>query len=363
MEENYNPAKGSGEQEMTLRDIILLFREYALEIWRKKWWIALCCLPFIGWKAYEYSKSKVTYTAKVTFMIDDGKGGGLGLGGILSTLSGAEAEDNYDKIVALSKSMRIIGEVLMTKVTVNGKNDFIGNHLIDVEKVNDEIWAKQEVKEGRPSLNGFRFTRAEIDSFTTLEYSAVKHLMGLLNGSEHFAPIFTAGYDKKSGIMTFKVSCQTEEMSIVLLNNFYDVLSRFYIEKTVEKNSATYQIVKAKTDSIRRALNSIESRKAAFDDASHAVLLNVDKVPSQRYDREKQLLTLMYGESVKNLELANFALKSNTPYIQLIDKAVPPLLRNPVSRFKLLLTAIGMGVAFSISFIVLRKIFYDSLYA
>lgn len=362
MEEKKNTLDSSNNQEITLRELIALLREYFLEIWRKKWWIALCCLPFMGWKAYEYSKSKVTYTAKVTFMIDDGKGGGsLNIGGILSSLSGAESEDNYDKIVALSKSMRIIGEVMLTKATVAGKNDFIGNHLIDVEKVNEEVWAKQKVKEGRPSLNGFRFTRAEIDSFTTLEYAAVKHLMGVLNGSEKFAPIFAAGYDKKSGIMNFKVSCQTEEMSIVLLNNFYDVLSRFYIEKTIEKNSATYQIVKAKTDSIRKALNFIETKKAAFDDASHSVLLNVDKVPSQRFDREKHLLTIMYGESVKNMELANFALKSNTPYIQLIDKAVPPLARNPVSRFRLLLTAVGFGVAVGISIVVFRKIILDSL--
>lgn len=362
MEEKKNTLDSSNNQEITLRELILLLREYFLEIWRKKWWIALCCLPFMGWKAYEYSKSKVTYTAKVTFMIDDGKSGGsLNIGGILSSLSGAESEDNYDKIVALSKSMRIIGEVMLTKATVGGKNDFIGNHLIDVEKVNEEIWAKQKVKEGRPSLNGFRFTRAEIDSFTTLEYAAVKHLMGLLNGSEDFAPIFAAGYDKKSGIMNFKVACRTEEMSIVLLNNFYDVLSRFYIEKTIEKNSATYQIVKAKTDSIKRALNAIESKQAAFDDASHAVLLNVDKVPSQRYSREKQLLTIMYGESVKNMELANFALKSNAPYIQLIDKAVPPLARNPVSRVRLLLFALGMGTAVAVSLITLRKIIVDNL--
>ncbi len=348
--------------EMTLRELIVLLREYILEIWQKKFWIALCCIPFIGWKAVEYSKMKATYSAKVTFMIDDGKGGGgLNIGGLLSSLGAGEAEDNYDKIVALSKSMRIIGEVLLTKATVNGKSDFLGNHLIDVEKVNEEVWSKQKIKEGKPSLNGFRFTRAEIDSFTTLEYSAVKHLMGLLNGSEVHLPIFSVGYDKKSGVMNFKVSCQTEEMAIVLLNNFYEVLSRFYIEKTIEKNSATYQIVKAKTDSIRRALNTIESRKAAFDDASHSVLLNADKVTSQRYDREKHLLTMMYGESVKNLELANFALKSNTPYIQLIDKAVPPLSRNPISRSKLLLWALGFGIATSVSLIVVRKVIVDTL--
>ena len=352
---------GNEDKEVTLRDIIVLARDYAVEVWRKKWWIALCCLPFIGWKAYEYSKSKITYTAKVTFMIDDGKGGGsLNIGGLLSSLGQEEEEQDYDKIVALSKSMRIIGEVLLTKVQLNGKYDYLGNHFIDIERINELDWSKAKVQEGKPSLKDFKFTRDSIDVFSRVEYSAVKHLMGVLNGDEEHLPIFTVGYDKKSGIMNFKVACQTEELAIMLLNTFYAVLSTFYVEKSIEKNSITYEIVKAKTDSIRRALNSVEVRQASFDDASHAVLLNVDKVPSQRYGRDKQLLTLMYGESVKNLELANFALKSNTPYIQLIDRAVPPLGRNMTSRLRLLLTALGFGAMVGISLVVLRKIILDS---
>jgi hypothetical protein len=322
----------------------------------------LCCLPFIGWKAYVYSKSHVTYPATLTFMIDDGSGGGFNIGGLLSSLgAGGEKVGEFDKILALSKSMRIVSEVMLTKATLGGVEDFMGNHLIRVEQINEEFWSKKPAKPGLPSLNGFLFTRDSFDQFSRLEYSAMKYMGGVLNGNEERVGIFSVGYNEDTGIITYKVSCRTEEMSILLLNTFYEKLSAFYVEKTIGKNNVTYGLVKAKADSIKRVLNSIEYKQAKFEDASHSILLNADKVPSQRYMRDKQLLTLMYAEASKNLELADFALKSSTPYIQILDKAVPPLDPEPISRLKLLLTAIALGVAVSVTIIIGRKIIKDSL--
>lgn len=359
MESNNYPVPQANE-EITLKELILSIREYILEIWKNKWVVALFCVPFLIWKGYEYSRSYTTYPAQITFMIDDGSGGGLNIGGFLSSLGAGQEDANYGKIVALSKSMRIVQEVMLTKLTVEGVNDFIGNHLIRVEKINEEHWSKNKPKQGIPTLNGFLFTRDSFESFSRLEYSAMKYMQGVLNGNEERDGIFTAGYDKDSGIMTFNISCRTEELSIVLLNTFYDKLSAFYIEKKVGKNIATYNVVKQKADSIRQVLNSLEVRQAKFEDASHSVLLNADKVPSQRFSRDRQLLTLMYGESTKNLELADFALKSSTPYIQLIDNAVPPLRPESASRFKLLLISLSLGLMSGIAFVVGRKIFWDN---
>ncbi len=351
----------SEEQEgMTLRELILTIKEYTAEITKQWWVIGLFCLPFFAWKGYVYKTSHTIYPAKITFMIDDGNVGGLNIGGLLSSLGGGDVDKNYDKIVALSKSMRIVQDVILTKTTINGTYDFLGNHIIRVENINEEYWANLKVKPGIPSLKGFLFTRDSFDNFTRTEYSAMKFMQSILNGDEKVKGIFSAGYDEDTGIITYKVACRTEELSIALLNTFYEKLSSFYIEKKIGKNIATFNLVKQKADSIRKVLNLIERNQASFEDASHSVLLNVDKVPAQRFSRDKQLLTLMYAESAKNLELADFALKSSTPYIQLIDKALPPLVPLPVSRLRLLLTAILFGFISGVVFIICKKLIVES---
>lgn len=359
--ENIQPASNQQlDEELTLKELILSIQKYLYEIWKNKWLIAVFCLPFLIWKGYEYFKSHITYPAKITFMIDDGSSGGLNIGGLLSTLGGGKEDANYAKIVALSKSMRIVREVMLTKVVIEGVNDFIGNHLIRLEKINEESWSKIKPSSELPTLNGFLFTRDSFEKFSRLEYSAMKYMQSVLNGNEERSGIFTANYDEDSGIITFNVACRTEEMSIVLLNTFYEKLGAFYIEKEIGKNISTYNVVKQKADSIRQILNALEVRQAKFEDASHSVLLNADKVPAQRYARDRQLLTLMYGESAKNLEMADFALKSSAPYIQLIDNAVPPLKSKRLSRFKLLLTALSLGVVCGIVFVIARRVFLDN---
>ena len=42
----------------------------------------------------------------------------------------------------------------------------------------------------------------------------------------------------------------------------------------------------------------------------------------------------MYGESIKNLEIADFSLKNKTPFIQIIDRPFAPL--TPIFKSKLM---------------------------
>lgn len=348
------------DDEVTLKEIIISFRKGLSEIWRGKYWVIAFCIPFLIYYYYQYKTTPIRYPAEVTFMIDDGQGGGMSLGGLLGSLGGNSSSENYDKIVALSKSMRIVQEVMLTKAVVGGQLDFLGNHLIRIEQVNERFWKDYKSVDGLPTLNGFLFTKDTFQNFSRLEFSAMKFLRDVLNGSPKIDGIFSIYFDEESGIIHYNVKCRQEEMSIVLLNTYFNVLSRFYIEKKIEKNIATYNIIKSKADSIKRALNSLEVRQATFDDASHSILLNLDKVPSQRFDRDKQLLSILYGESTKNLEMADYALKSSAPYIQLIDGATPPLPVLRPSLLKLLVTGLSIGMFLGISFVFIRKAWKQS---
>ncbi|MGC8025682.1 hypothetical protein ACP3WI_25235, partial [Salmonella enterica] len=47
---------------------------------------------------------------------------------------------------------------------------------------------------------------------------------------------------------------------------------------------------------------------------------------------DKTMLSTVYAEVVKNLELAKFTLSQETPVIQIVDNSLFPLIRNKVSK-------------------------------
>ena len=116
------------------------------------------------------------------------------------------------------------------------------------------------------------------------------------------------------------------------VQHIYENLSEFYVEKAIEKQKATYDLIKAKTDSIKVALNAAEYRLAKFKDSNQRLWTRTARLEEERLSREIQLLILMYGESVKNLEFADFSLKTKTPFIQLIDAPLPPLTANQIHK-------------------------------
>lgn len=346
------------DDEITLRDLLLKLKEYGSEIRRRWLTVALVTLPFLAWQGYVYWRTPTRYHANLTFMINEDEGGRFGgLAGLLGAFGVSESgENNYDRILELAKSMRILREVFLTPVEIGGRRDWLGNHLIEVERVREEKWSKKGPNGEPPVLQNFRFTRAEVDSFSRLEQTALKSLYGVVLGGEREPGIFSTQINQDAGIMSLGLGTRSEELSIKMLEQIFSTLSRFYIEKTVEKNRFTYDIVRAKADSIRAVLAGTEYRQADFEDRSHSLLTQTDKVPIQRFGRDKQILMIMYGEAVKNLEVADFALQSKTPYIQAIDLPFAPLKATPPSKKKALLLGLGLGLFVGALVVVGRKV-------
>jgi LPS O-antigen subunit length determinant protein (WzzB/FepE family) len=146
-----------------------------------------------------------------------------------------------------------------------------------------------------------------------------------------------------------------------LLEEIYLQLSKFYIDKTVEKQKRSYELVSAKVDSIEAALNGVEYRQADFDDHNRMVLFEKAKLPKLRLNRDRTVLNLMYSEAVKNQELADFSLKNKIPYVQAIDTPFPPI--KPVKQSKAIALIFGLASGFllGVLLIVMRKILHDAL--
>lgn len=347
-------SNGYEEDEITLKEVILKIKEFYFEC-RKNWLIVLLfTIPFIAYQLYLRFTSPAYFSGSLTFMVNDSKGSSMG--GLLGTFKGlvGEDEDKLEKILELAKTRRTVGTALFKKGTINGKMDFFANHLINIEGIHDN-WKKDTI------LAGFTFTRSTTDSFTTVENRALRDLHQLIIGNEFVKPLLLTSTSKTSGIMTFDLRTQNEQLTIQLLKTLFESLSSFYIESTIRKEQETFDLLSAKKDSIEGILYRNDIASAKHTDHSNNLLLQLDKVPAKRYNRNEQILTAMYAEVVKNTEFAEFALKTATPYITSIDEPIPPL--TPIRKGKLkhlfLYTLIGAGLGSM--FVISRKIYKDAM--
>ena len=307
--------------ELTLKELILLIQEYWGVLWAKKWYILAAGL--IGGLIFgiiEYRKP-VTYTAELTFMVNEDEGGGLGaLGGLAASfgIGGGSSEYNLEKMLSLLRSRQIIQEVVFEKIELNGKLDFYANHLIDEYELHDR-WQKND------SLKNFYFTRHDINQFTKWENSALKTLKVILVGSEKVAGELYSGLNDETGIISLSYDAKNEILASEFLNDLFDELSKYYILKVTENQKITLQLTEMKRDSLRGELDALQSRLLNIQDTQRGVLLNQYSSKKLQIERDYKVCMIAYGEAVKNYEIADFALKSQTPFVQAIDRPILPL--------------------------------------
>lgn len=353
-----NTPNNAERDEITIKDLIFKFQEYFSEILQNWNLVIFIIIPFLAYFFFKAITTPVKYPTELTFMVNEDEGGGVG--GAMAILSqfgfgggGNSGKYNLEKILQLSKSRKIIQNALFKKTTLHDNEDFIANHLIDLYNFH-EVWEDSEV-----GLKDFKFKHNDLESFDLIENTALKTLYGKVIGGENVEGLFSTGINEETGIMTFRVKSKAAQFSIDLLKSVYDNLSTFYTLKTVEKQKATYDLVKAKVDSIHNELNEKEIILAKIKDSSRNIYTNTDNLREARISRNVKVLNVMYAESIKNLEIADFSLKNKTPFIQLIDEPILPISAVGESKLKAIIYGGLLGGILAVGFIIGRKTFQD----
>jgi len=334
--------------------------EFWRELWSKKWWIILLALPFIAYFGYKAKKTDATYTAQLTYTLNDGSGGAGALAGILGSFGlGKGGKVNLDKIVALSKSRNIIQKVLFTEIpldTMDGKIDYIANHIIGIYKL-DEEWTND-----KKDWTGFRFSTDDIGKFNPDELSALKRLYGKIVGGKNVKnPLFNNGFSDDTGILTISATTVDEELSIEFANLAFQYLKYYYVNNTTRGGQNTFEFVEAKTDSIFALLKKKEFQLSKFDD-SHRKLTDPNLLTQRKLiETEIFKLKTMYGEATKNRELADFSLSTSAPDIAIIDEPLPPIEPEAPSLLIELIKGALLGGLLAASFFLGRKIVLDAM--
>ena len=356
----HNTSTHVNPEEVSLKDLILRLLEFYREIIKNWKIVLLITIPFIAYFLYKAFTKPPTYPTELTFMINEDEGGGLG--GAMSILNqfglgggGGAGKYNLDKILELSKTRKIIQSALFEKKTLNGSNDFIANHLIDIYNLHEK-W-----ENSKRGLQEFKFSHDDVETFELKENAALKALHTLIIGGKDVKGIYSTMINKESGIMVLKINSQSEQLSVDWLNLIYLHLSQFYINKSTEKQQATYALVKNKVDSLRTALSITESRLARFKDSNRGLWTRTAKLEEDRLNRNMLELSTVYIEASKNLEIADFTLKNKTPFIQLIDKPITPITESSESKIRSIFLGGFVGGLISAIFLIARKILRDTM--
>ncbi|MEM9820151.1 MAG: hypothetical protein AAF985_03735 [Bacteroidota bacterium] len=343
------------EGEISLRELILQLKAMFQEVLNHWKWVVLITLlggALLFLKAHFSTK---TYPAKLTFMINQEDGNSLGgINAILGQFGlggGGKGKFNLDKVLELSKSRRIIQKALFKKESiVEGKgNDFLANAIIHLYDFHEE-W-----EDDTTGLKQFVFEHDHFDRFDRTQNRALKQIYKKVVGGEKTKGIYGTKYDDDTGIMSLTTESVNEALSLKLTHWIFEELSRFYIEKSVEKQQQTFDVVQSKVDSIYGLLSGKEYALANYRDSNLGIWTKKDALKEQQLRRDIQVLNLMYGEALKNLEIADFTLKNKTPFVQLIDRPIAPIKANKDSRLRGLILGGFLGGFFAVVWLIGRR--------
>ncbi len=357
--------------EITLKELILKIQEFFWEIVKNWFLIFILFIIAACYFFYEVYTTPIKYPAHVKFMLSDDGGdksgmnmilGGLGLGGF----KGKGDLVNLEKIMQLFKTRSVIDKALLTKAVLNGKQDVLGNHIIQ------QIGYKKLIKDYGPAswskvmneLNDFQFDSLKtVEDFDEKDQIMLKVLFDNIVGhyDREIDPIIKSSLDEDSEIITLSVYTEKEDLTFIILNSIFEELSNFFINKAIEKQKKTFDVLSFKNDSIYKQLKIAEYSLADFKDRNRKLVTVKGYLKETKLEREVSILNLLYAESVKNLEIADFALRRRKPHVQKIDSSVRPLTAIGKSKKKALIYSSLISVLLGVTFIIGRKIIRDAL--
>jgi uncharacterized protein involved in exopolysaccharide biosynthesis len=314
-------------------DTLEIVKSYLREIVLKIWIVLLLSGGMGGLLFLVAISTPPTYTAQLTFMLNDATPV-ASLGGIYDAFLGTQSSGsaNLDKITEMLKSRRIVRDALFTRVNIAGKDDFLINHYLD-----------------KLSENQFRYAHDSFPIFNINENKALKNIHSKITKT------MLTYFISPAGVVTVNVTTESEAVSFHFLNILYQATSQYYIQTTVEKQQVIYDRLLKRVEELKGKLSGAEKALAEDFDSHLGPVRLAPKVRQQGMQREVNITARSFYEAASSLEGARISLENKTPVIQLIDEPLMPLTEKKADQwFNLLIGAI-IGLFVGILIVVGRK--------
>lgn len=325
-----NPEPVKSGSELSLAEILKELGRWKFIITRNlRWFILAGMLGVLGGGGYAYLNEPV-YSARLNFVMRADAMGNVSSFSSITTLLGGGTNPNgspLERIIELLGSERVVGNALLTEAEINGRKDLLINHFIELEELHKK-WKKDSV------LRKITFEPgADMDLLGFQHRRALKSITGKFITKEGDA-IINKSYDKKSGVVTMSADYKNEAFAIVMVKAVYQELVDFYVNQSISTTHRNVEVLTDRVDSIRNALESTRQRYAVNSDQSLGLMLQQNKVENKTLAVNENLLTLIYGESLKNLETLRFVEATALPAFNIIDMPYSPIEPSKKSKIK-----------------------------
>lgn len=306
---------------------------------------------------YAFIKKPV-YIAKTSFIINEfDKGVGsslLSLAGQIGISTGSGISLNDDKITFLIGSRRVMaGSLLKELQTEDGSKVILVNRFISYYKLKD-AWKNDTCMVGFEDVKN-----KDYDKLNYQENAAIDKVISIIEKSKllNFEAIKKKSLvSQSSGIITIQFNCKDELACKALIENLYKELTDFYTINSTKRYKENYDLIKYRADSLIGLIQEKENSLGAVTDENFKIIKSMAKVNQYRLQKEVEMLYIIYGEVLKNKELAKFTLDQQKPAFQVVDAPTLPLEKKESSKifyalFGLVLGAFAGLVWFSYRFI------------
>jgi hypothetical protein len=294
-----------------------------------------------------------TYTARLTFVVDDAKSSG-GAGGLsalagqfgfnLDGLGGASGVLAGDNVEELIKSHKLIKETLLTAYD---SSQTLADKYAAVYKLNKK-WLKYspDGKITRFPLNGTHNSRLQ---------DSLLHEMTTLILSDEFG---IAKTDKKLGFFEVNTTMKDEKLAELFCTRMIKQSTDFFISTKTKRLRNNVNRLQQRADSIGAILNhktyDLSSANQSLLDVNPAYTSANANVDIK--ERDKIVLTTIFSETVKNLESSKTMLAQETPTVQIVDEPELPLKKNKLKYSIAILSGVILfGLIFSFYILLARK--------
>ncbi len=289
---------------------------------------------------------KPSYSATLTFALEQGTKAG-GLSGLASQFGMSLGSDGAglagDNLLTLMKSRRIVEEVLLSSAYVDGDSVLL---------IDQYVGTWPDLKESWDSLGLYPMTgraccgNAQDSALGVIIYGITEKMLGVskIDEEQSFVTVSYTGHDE------------------FFAGHFVELLTQkateFYIASKMANSHANIAKLQNRVDSVSAELQIAMVGYASAQDQNSFTVQSTAKVPSVQKQMRVTMLTTLYGELVKNLELSKTIAAREEPLITIIDRPHYPL-RVRESKLKSALIGGFIGGFLTVLFFAGREFLRD----
>jgi uncharacterized protein involved in exopolysaccharide biosynthesis len=342
-------------QEISLVELISKIQTWAIFLFTK--WKSILFFSFLGGTlglTYAFL-SPEKYVAELNFALEEKTGTssysaiasqfGVDLG--TGANGGAFAGDN---LLQLLQSRMMLEKTLLSSTIIDGKEDLLINRYINFNGLDDKL-KQNNYKESlvfHQNVDRSKYTISQ-DSFVNIIQNRIRSTQ-----------LFIKRPEKKLNLVQVSFVSNDELFAKYFAEKLVSEASIFYIETKTQKTRKNIQILEARIDSVKNELDNRLVNAAVSQDQNFNLVRARVRVPYAKTQIDIQLLTALYAELSKNLELSRFSLMKEEPLVQIIDLPRLPL---KIEKPGKLMSIIIFGFIFGflhVSWVVVKKLMNSS---